>query len=685
VTDLDPSATPGVGRPEEITGREADDATDLVDATEAADATDPAVWRGVAAEDAEAMSGAVADLLRSRSRRLAADLFGPHRRALIVLGVVIVVNQVAVLCVPWLVDYGIDHGIPSLEHHGAHRGLPLALTITAVVVAAGIQAVTFRAFILRSGRIGAAVLYELRVRLFAHFGRLSLGFHERYTSGRVISRLTSDMDAINDLFEEGIQSVVVAVLSSLTCSVAMILLDPVLGLIAVASLPVVVVIANWYRKAAARAYRATRETVALVIVQFVESLGGIRAVQAFRREPRNQAIFRTVNDRYRGANAETMRLLGIFMPALTELGYVVTSLVLLVGADRVLHHQTEVGVLAAMYLYLNRFYAPLQDLAQFTNLLQGAAAAVEKVAGVLEEVPDVAEPGQHAGPGLQAGLDDTAEPANRGDLTAPEAARPTLSPRSAGGRGARVELRGVRFTYREGREPVIGRGEPFDLVVPAGQTVAVVGRTGAGKSTVARLMARFYDPSEGRILLDEVDLRDLTDARLRSRVITVTQESFLFAGSVADNIGFSRPGAARPAIEAAARSIGAEGFIQRLPQGYDTDVRKRGGRLSAGQRQLISFARAALADPAVLVLDEATSSLDLPSERLVQRALATLLADRTAVIIAHRLSTVEIADRVIVVDYGRIVEDGSPEDLRRRGGHYARLYDAWQESVARTA
>jgi ATP-binding cassette subfamily B protein len=198
-------------------------------------------------------------------------------------------------------------------------------------------------------------------------------------------------------------------------------------------------------------------------------------------------------------------------------------------------------------------------------------------------------------------------------------------------------------------------------------------------------MARFYDPSEGRILLDEVDLRDLTDARLRSRVITVTQESFLFAGSVADNIGFSRPGAARPAIEAAARSIGAEGFIQRLPQGYDTDVRKRGGRLSAGQRQLISFARAALADPAVLVLDEATSSLDLPSERLVQRALATLLADRTAVIIAHRLSTVEIADRVIVVDYGRIVEDGSPEDLRRRGGHYARLYDAWQESVARTA
>jgi ATP-binding cassette subfamily B protein len=671
MTDLGPSVAPPVAGPEEVGGEAAD-------TTGALDATDPAVWRGVAAEDAEALTGAVADLLRSRSRRLAADLFGPHRRALIVLGVVIVVNQVAVLCVPWLVDYGIDHGIPSLEHHGAHRGLPLALTITAVVVAAGIQAVTFRAFILRTGRIGAAVLYDLRTRLFAHFGRLSLGFHERYTSGRVISRLTSDMDAINDLFEEGIQSVVVAVLSSLTCSVAMILLDPVLGLIAVASLPVVVIIANWYRKAAARAYRATRETVALVIVQFVESLGGIRAVQAFRREPRNQAIFHNVNDRYRDANAETMRLLGVFMPALTELGYVVTALVLLVGADRVLHHQTEVGVLAAMYLYLNRFYAPLQDLAQFTNLLQGAAAAVEKVAGVLEEVPDVAEPGE------QAVAHDGAASVGGVDPPTPVVPPPAFSA-PAGRRGARVELRGVRFAYREGLESVLGRGEPFDLVVPAGQTLAVVGRTGAGKSTVARLMARFYDPTEGRILLDDVDLRDLTDARLRSRVITVTQESFLFAGSVADNIGFGRPGAARPAIEAAARSIGAEGFIQRLPQGYDSDVRKRGGRLSAGQRQLISFARAALADPAVLLLDEATSSLDLPSERLVQRALATLMADRTAVIIAHRLSTVEIADRVVVVDDGRIVEDGSPEELRRRGGHYARLYDAWQDSVARTA
>jgi ATP-binding cassette subfamily B protein len=648
------------------------------------DGTDPTVWRGVAAEDAEALTGAVADLLRSRSRRLAADLFGPHRRALVLLGVVIVVNQVAVLSVPWLVDYGIDHAIPSLEGHGAHRSLPLALTIAAVVVAAGIQAVTFRAFIVRTGRIGAAVLYELRVRLFAHFGRLSLAFHERYTSGRVISRLTSDMDAINDLFEEGIQAVVVAVLSSLTCSVAMIILDPVLGLIAVASLPVVVVIANWYRKAAARAYRATRETVALVIVQFVESLGGIRAVQAFRREPRNQAIFRNVNDRYREANAVTMRLLGVFMPALTELGYVVTAVVLLVGSERVLHHQTQVGVLAAMYLYLNRFYAPLQDLAQFTNLLQGAAAAVEKVAGVLEEVPTVADPPDPAGPDPRVAGISPARPPSPAPSPAPDP-DPSLQPGVPVSQGARVEMRRVRFAYRAGLEPVLGRGEPFDLVVPAGQTLAVVGRTGAGKSTVARLMARFYDPTEGRVLLDGVDLHDLTDARLRRRVVTVTQESFLFSGSVADNIGFGRPGASRAAVEAAARSIGAEGFIRRLPQGYDTDVRKRGGRLSAGQRQLISFARAALADPAVLLLDEATSSLDLPSERLVQRALATLMAERTAVIIAHRLSTVEIADRVVVVDDGRIVEDGAPDDLRERGGHYARLYDAWQESVARSA
>jgi ABC-type multidrug transport system fused ATPase/permease subunit len=303
-----------------------------------------------------------------------------------------------------------------------------------------------------------------------------------------------------------------------------------------------------------------------------------------------------------------------------------------------------VGVLAAFLLYMRRFFDPMQELSQFYNSLQSGGAAVEKLAGVLEEAPSVAEPERPVA------------------LRAPDGT---------------VRFRGVRFGYRRDR-PVLPH---LDLEIPAGQTVALVGATGAGKTTIARLLARFYDPVEGAVTLDGVDLRRLAEHDLRRAVVIVTQESFLFSGSVADNIAFGRPGASRGEIERAARAIGAHEFIASLPDGYDTDVRKRGGRLSAGQRQLVSFARAFIADPAVLILDEATSSLDVPSERQVQRALRTLLADRTAVIIAHRLSTVEIADRVLVLDQGRIVEDGPPDELVRSTGRYADLRQAWLDSL----
>jgi ATP-binding cassette, subfamily B, bacterial len=614
-------------------------------------------WRGVAAEDAEVVTGRLSSVLRSRSRRLAADLLRPHRRALVVLGLVIVANQLAVLGGPYLVALGIDRGIPPLVKGGSGDALPLIVAVAGVVLAAGVQAITFDSFQVRTGRIGQDLLYDLRTRLFGHVQRLSLSFHERYTSGRVISRLTSDMDAVNDLFEEGIQALIIAALSAVTCGAAMLLLDPVLGAIAVLSFPVVLLLTRWFRGQAERAYRSTREAIALVIVHFTESLGGIKAVQAFRRQPRNQAIFDQLDDRYREANAWTMRLGAVYAPGLKLLGHLTTAVVLLVGAERVVHHQTQVGVLAAMFLYLRRFYDPMQDLAQFYNVLQAAAAAVEKVAGVLDEEPAVPEP-------AEVGRAAVALPGEG-----------STSP-------GEVRLEQVRFGYRPGLPVVLGADTPVNLTVPAGQTVALVGETGAGKSTVARLIARFYDPTAGRVTLDGIDLRSLADRDLRRAVVTVTQESFLFSGTVADNIAYGRPDAGRSDIEAAAAAIGADEFIGALPEGYDTDVRKRGGRLSAGQRQLVSFARAFLAEPRVLILDEATSSLDLPSERLVQRALRNLLADRTAIIIAHRLSTVEIADRVLVIDQGAIVEDGAPDQLIGTAGHYGRLRQAWLDSLA---
>ncbi|MEJ7703820.1 MAG: ABC transporter ATP-binding protein [Geodermatophilaceae bacterium] len=408
--------------------------------------------------------------------------------------------------------------------------------------------------------------------------------------------------------------------------------------------PLLLVLFRWFRKHSTVSYRRTRETVALLIVQFAESLGGIRAVQAFRREPRNQEIFQSVNDDYKLANRRAWKLIAVFEPSIILLGNLTVGAVLLYGGFRVLDGELEVGVLVAFLLYLRRFFAPMEDLSVLYNSFQSATAALEKLSGVLEETPSV-----------------------------PPALHPWPLPHPQGD----VRFAGVRFGYRPDTWVLPG----LDLTIPAGQTVAVVGATGAGKSTVARLLARFYDPNEGSVTVDGIDVRELSDDDLRRAVVMVTQESFLFAGTVAANIALGKPRATRAEIEQAARAIGAHEFITALPEGYDTDVRKRGGRLSAGQRQLVSFARAFLADPAVLILDEATSSLDVPSERLVQRALRTILTDRTAVIIAHRLSTVEIADRVLVMADGRVLEDGTPADLIDGSGAFADLHQAWLDSL----
>jgi ATP-binding cassette, subfamily B, bacterial len=601
-------------------------------------------WRGVAAEHTEELTETESGLLQARSRRLLADLIRPHRRLIKFLLLVVVLENVARLSIPYLVKEGIDRGIPPIQATGDTT--TLFTIVGAVLLATTVQAVTRRTFLVTSGRIGQDMLYEVRRRVFRHFQRLSPAFHDQYTSGRVISRQTSDMDAIYEMLETGFDGLVTAVLTLVGVAVLLLTLDVKLALVALVCFPFLLALTNWFRKESAKTYRVTREKVALVIVQFVESMLGIRAVQAFRREPRNQEIFDDVNEQYRVANLKAFRLVTWFMPGIKLIGNITISIVLMYGAYLAFQGEVTVGVLAAFLLYLRQFFEPMQEISQFYNTFQSASAALEKLSGVLEERPSVPEP-----------------------------TTPTVLDRVRGD----VRFERVRFEYVEG-VPVL---PDLDLGVPAGQTLALVGTTGAGKTTIAKLLSRFYDPTDGRVTLDGVDLRTLDEPTLRKAVVMVTQENYMFGGTVADNIRFGRPEATDDQVVAAAQAIGAHDFITRLPHGYDTDVANKGGRLSAGQRQLVAFARAFLADPDVLILDEATSSLDVPSERLVQRALRTILADRTAVIIAHRLSTVEIADRVLVLEHGRIVEDGSPQDLIDGGdGRFSDLHDAWLDSLA---
>jgi ABC-type multidrug transport system fused ATPase/permease subunit len=611
------------------------------DAHVQADADAHADWRGVAGEDAEEMTASGSSFLRGRSRRLLGELLRPHRRALWVLLGTLTVQNLAWLAGPFLIGVGIDAGVPALLDGDPW---PLVWTTAAMVGAAALDTGLRYAFLVGSGRVGQAVLLTLRRRVLGHVQQLPLAFHERYTSGKTISRLTSDVEALAELFDEGLDGLLTALFSVLTIGVVLLALDLPLGLVALLGFPLLFGVGRWFQRNSTIAYRRTRQTIAALIVQFTETFGGIRAVQAFRRESRNDELYAQLNEDNRQAHHHAFWLIAVFVPAVTMIGNLITVAVLGYGALRVMDGDLAVGVLVSFLLYLRRFFDPLQDIAMFYNSYQSASAALEKLSGVLEERSSVPEPPDpHPLPHPTAG---------------------------------EVVFDGVRFGY--GDATVLPH---LDLTIPAGQTVALVGATGAGKSTLARLSARFYDPVAGQVRLDGVSLDRLADADLRRAVVMVTQESFLFSGSIADNITFGKPDATRAEVEQAARAIGADTFIRALPEGYDTDVRKRGGRLSAGQRQLVSFARAFLADPAVLVLDEATSSLDVPSERLVQRALQTLLADRTALIIAHRLSTVEIADRVLVMDAGRVVEDGSPADLIAGTGRFADLHRAWADSL----
>lgn len=597
---------------------------------------------GTSGEDRSDYTRDESRAIRRRSLRLLGSLVRPLRGQLILAATVLVISTAFRVAGPALIAFGIDRALPAVVER--LDWMPTVGVVAVYLVTAAAGAALIGWYVVVAARLTQAVMLDLRKRIFLHTQKLSLEFHESYTSGRIISRQTSDLDSIRELLDGGLNELVSGLLYGGFTLIALLLLDWQSGIIlAVMGIPLMMLM-RWFYRRSQVVYRESRVLSAQVIVKFVETMTGIRAVKAFRKEPRNDAEFGASAAAYREINMRSIRLFGTFEPGLMAVASVSVALVLLWGGIRVVDGGIAVGVLLAAVLYVRNFFSPLQEVAFFLNSYQSATAALEKVSGVLEEEPTVPDP------------------AHPVDLWTAK---------------GHIRFDAVRFGYSRDRLIL----PDFTLDIPAGQTIALVGTTGAGKSTLAKLVSRFYDPTAGSVTLDGVDLRMLHPKDLRRAIVMVTQEAYLFSGTVADNIALGKPDATLDEIEAAARAVGAHDFIEALPDGYGTDVNKRGGRVSAGQRQLISFARAFLADPSVLILDEATASLDIPSERQIQEALQTLLADRTAIIIAHRLSTVAIADRVLVMEHGRIIEDDAPENLIGGEGRFAKLHAAWRESL----
>lgn len=588
---------------------------------------------------------------RERSMALLRQMLRPHRGALALSIVSVLLVSGSSAIAPILIARVLDSSIEPLKQGDASVLLTLLVFF---VAATAVTAIFSWVNVAYTVRVSLGVVVYLRKRVFRHAQSLSVSFHERYTSGKVISRLTSDIDTVRSFLDSGISQLAITLLSMVISAVAIFLLDWRIGLFMLVMGVPIYFLTRWFQKTAVPVFRTMRTESAHLTSRFVETFTGIRAVKAFGAEAQMRVEYAQASERYRLAVMDSIKIFGIYSPVLMLLGNVFIAGALVLGGYAVLGGTMQIGTLLALVIYANRVFEPVMQLSEFYNMFQSAMSALEKLSSFLAEEPEVAEP-EHPHERAAESATGTAE----------------------GGKvqGALVELDSAVFRYTSDRHAL----KETTLRIEPGTTVALVGATGAGKSTIAKLVARFYDVSSGQVRIDGVDVRQLADVQLRREVLMLTQEVFLFSASILENIRMGNPQATDEQVKAAAKAVGADTFIERLRDGYESRLGRGGITLSAGQRQLVSFARVFLANPRVLILDEATASLDIPSERAVQAALRTVLAGRTALVIAHRLSTVLGADRVLVIHEGSVVEDGSPQQLIASGGRFAAMYASWDE------